>query len=92
MSEKSILCYSDSNAWGWNPATQTRYARLERWPGVLPRELEKEYQVIELPGCALLNATELLGSSDKDLIQLELRENMKLGRESAARVRQILEG
>jgi lysophospholipase L1-like esterase len=76
MSEKTVLCYGDSNTWGWNPATQTRYARLERWPGVLQRELGKEYQVIELPGSAYLNATEVLGSSDKDPIQLELRENM----------------
>ena len=49
---KTILCYGDSNTWGRNPSTQTRYARDERWPGVLQQELGDEYFVIEegLPG------------------------------------------
>lgn len=44
---KTILCYGDSNTWGWNPATQDRYARDERWPGVLRRKLGEGYLVIE---------------------------------------------
>jgi lysophospholipase L1-like esterase len=49
---KTILCYGDSNTWGWNPATLERYARDERWPGVLRQELGEGYLVIEegLPG------------------------------------------
>ena len=47
MSEKTILCYGDSNTWGYNPATQDRYPRDERWPGVLRRELGVGYLVIE---------------------------------------------
>jgi len=47
MSEKTILCYGDSNTWGWNPATQDRYARHERWPGVLRQELGEGTVVIE---------------------------------------------
>jgi lysophospholipase L1-like esterase len=49
---KTILCYGDSNTWGWNPVTQERYARDERWPGVLREELGEGYLVIEegLPG------------------------------------------
>lgn len=47
MSEKTILCYGDSNTWGRNPATKSRYARHERWPGVLRQELGEEYLVIE---------------------------------------------
>lgn len=49
---KVILCYGDSNTWGWDPATQTRFGINERWPGVLQNELGDEYQVIEegLPG------------------------------------------
>jgi len=49
---KTILCYGDSNTWGRNPATQERYARDERWPGVLRQELGDGYLVIEegLPG------------------------------------------
>jgi lysophospholipase L1-like esterase len=44
---KTILCYGDSNTWGWNPATQARYARDERWPGVLRQALGEGYLVIE---------------------------------------------
>ena len=47
MSTKTILCYGDSNTWGWNPATESRYARDERWPGVLRQELDGGYLVIE---------------------------------------------
>ena len=49
---KTILCYGDSNTWGWNPVSETRYARDERWPGVLRLELGEGYEIIEegLPG------------------------------------------
>ena len=45
--EKTILCYGDSNTWGYNPATQDRYARDERWTGVLRQALGEGYFVIE---------------------------------------------
>lgn len=44
---KTILCYGDSNTWGWNPATMERFDRDERWPGVLRNELGADYLVIE---------------------------------------------
>ena len=44
---KTILCYGDSNTWGYNPATKERYGRDERWPGVLRNELGEEYLVLE---------------------------------------------
>ncbi|MGB6123176.1 MAG: SGNH/GDSL hydrolase family protein [Bacteroidota bacterium] len=44
---KTILCYGDSNTWGYDPATQTRYPRDVRWPGVLRSELSEGYLVIE---------------------------------------------
>jgi lysophospholipase L1-like esterase len=44
---KTILCYGDSNTWGYNPSTGGRYGRDERWPGVLRRELGEGYLVIE---------------------------------------------
>jgi lysophospholipase L1-like esterase len=49
---KTILCYGDSNTWGWDPATQTRFSFDDRWPGVLRRVLGEGYNVIEegLPG------------------------------------------
>jgi lysophospholipase L1-like esterase len=44
---RTILCYGDSNTWGYNPSTGGRYARDERWPGVLRTELGEGYLVIE---------------------------------------------
>jgi len=44
---KTILCFGDSNTWGWNPVTQSRYGRDERWPGVLRNTLGEGYLVIE---------------------------------------------
>jgi lysophospholipase L1-like esterase len=32
---KTILCYGDSNTWGFNPNTQGRYDHKTRWPMVL---------------------------------------------------------
>ena len=42
-----ILCYGDSNTWGYNPSTQERYERDERWTGILQITLGDEYHVIE---------------------------------------------
>jgi lysophospholipase L1-like esterase len=44
---KTILCYGDSNTWGYNPATQKRFSRDERWTGVLRLELGDDYLIIE---------------------------------------------
>lgn len=43
---KTILCYGDSNTWGYRPVTKDRYPRHERWTGVLQRELGEGYEVI----------------------------------------------
>lgn len=45
--DKTILCFGDSNTWGYSPATQERYARNERWTGVLRETLGEEYIIIE---------------------------------------------
>jgi lysophospholipase L1-like esterase len=44
---KTILCYGDSNTWGYSPLLQGRCSRAERWPGVLRNQLGAEYLVIE---------------------------------------------
>ena len=44
---KTILCYGDSNTWGYNPVTASRFSRDERWTGVLRREMGDEYEIIE---------------------------------------------
>jgi lysophospholipase L1-like esterase len=43
----NILCFGDSNTWGFIPGTGGRYARDVRWPGVMAAELGTGYQVIE---------------------------------------------
>lgn len=45
-----IMCYGDSNTWGWMPVENiptTRYASNVRWTGVLQKELGDKYQVVE---------------------------------------------
>ncbi len=44
---KRILCYGDSNTWGYDPTTSQRYDRAIRWPGVLAESLGADYEIIE---------------------------------------------
>lgn len=44
---KRILCYGDSNTWGFNPVTRERYDKYERWVGQLSQALGSDYDVIE---------------------------------------------
>ena len=44
---KNILCYGDSNTFGFNPKDGSRYKKDERWTGVLASLLGTEYKVIE---------------------------------------------
>ena len=44
---KTILCYGDSNAWGFVPAMATRYAPDVRWTGVAAGILGDGYRIIE---------------------------------------------
>jgi lysophospholipase L1-like esterase len=43
----AILCYGDSNTWGYQASTAERLGRWERWPGVLQHELGDDVHVIE---------------------------------------------
>lgn len=44
---KTIICFGDTNTWGVDPRTDTRLDFEQRWTGILTRELEGEYRVIE---------------------------------------------
>lgn len=44
---RNMLCFGDSNTWGYDPATATRYGPEIRWPGVMRRALGEGYSVIE---------------------------------------------
>jgi lysophospholipase L1-like esterase len=52
MNQKTILCYGDSNTWGYVPTAdhsqlKSRYKHAERWTGILQELLGKQYYVIE---------------------------------------------
>lgn len=44
---KNILCYGDSNTWGYVPGVGIRHPKQVRWTGVLAAELGEGYTVIE---------------------------------------------
>ncbi len=44
---KRILCFGDSNTWGYEPGTGKRLDRDVRWTGVLRKTLGGDYEVIE---------------------------------------------
>ena len=45
--ERDVLCYGDSNTYGTIPASEGRFPRDVRWPGVLADELGAGWHVIE---------------------------------------------
>jgi len=44
---KTVLCYGDSNTWGYHAKEDNRFDWHTRYPGVLSRLLGEEYHVIE---------------------------------------------
>jgi lysophospholipase L1-like esterase len=44
---KVIVAFGDSNTWGSDPATATRFAPEVRWTGVMARELGAGFHVVE---------------------------------------------
>jgi len=44
---KRILCYGDSNTWGYKPVAAVRYDENTRWPSRLQKLLGEEFRVIE---------------------------------------------
>jgi len=47
MARTRIVCFGDSNTWGYNPRTATRFAENVRWTGLLQEKLGNDYWVIE---------------------------------------------
>ena len=47
MKNYQILCYGDSNTWGYIPVTGGRYAPAVRWTGVMAERLGPRFSVIE---------------------------------------------
>ena len=47
---KKILCFGDSNTYGFNPLTRGRYNTETRWTGILQELCKNKYEIIEA-GC-----------------------------------------
>ena len=47
MERKQILCYGDSNTWGFMPGTGMRYPTDVRWTGVCQEALGEDYRIID---------------------------------------------
>lgn len=45
--KKRILCFGDSNTWGYIPGTAERYSEDERWTGILQKRLGEDYRIVE---------------------------------------------
>lgn len=48
---KTILCYGDSNTWGYVPGIGTRFDKSVRWTGVMQNALGEGYTAIEAGLC-----------------------------------------
>ena len=44
---KNVLCFGDSNTWGYNSETKDRFPADIRWTGILSQKLGVEYHIIE---------------------------------------------
>ncbi len=47
MGMKTVLCYGDSNTWGYNPGGEERFGRDIRWPALLDVALGEAVHVAE---------------------------------------------
>ncbi|WP_241794329.1 hypothetical protein [Vibrio breoganii] len=43
----TVLCFGDSNTWGYSPDLPRRYNENERWPMLLQQHLSPHYRIIE---------------------------------------------
>lgn len=70
---KKIICYGDSNTFGFNPANGSRYDSNSRWTGILSELLGDEFKIAE-EGCNnrtgfFINPDGILQSGQKHLPQ-----------------------
>lgn len=47
MDERRIVCFGDSNTWGYNPESGSRYIDDIRWTKLLEKKLGGDYRIIE---------------------------------------------
>ena len=44
---KNILCFGDSNTWGYSPLDKSRHPIDRRWTGMLQQALGPEHRILE---------------------------------------------
>jgi len=44
---KNIICFGDSNTWGYSPVDGSRFPPDTRWTGILQKSLGSDYRIIE---------------------------------------------
>jgi lysophospholipase L1-like esterase len=47
VSDRVVLCFGDSNTYGWECESDRRFSAEIRWPGVLGSDLGANWRVIE---------------------------------------------
>lgn len=81
---KQILCFGDSNTYGYIPETGERYGFEERWTGILSDRLEKEgYRIIEEGLCGRTTVFEdelRIGRRGADLLPVLLESHKPIDR------------
>jgi len=78
---KNILCFGDSNTWGYSPIDGTRYPLDIRWTGVLQKSLGADCRIIEegLNGrTTFINEYERPLRSGSDVLQIILESHRPL--------------
>jgi len=82
MLMQTILCFGDSNTWGYNPVDGSRFDFATRWPGVVQQILgSEEYRIIEegLNGRTTVhNETERPIRSGRDILPVLLETHRPL--------------
>ena len=48
---RKIICYGDSNTFGFNPQDASRYNEQTRWTGILQTKFGNDYKIIEEGAC-----------------------------------------
>ncbi len=48
---KKVLCFGDSNTWGYIPSGGSRYDKTKRWTGILQAMVGDEFKIIEAGCC-----------------------------------------
>ncbi len=47
MKRRRIVCFGDSNTWGYDPATEERFEEETRWTGLLEQMLGPGWRIVE---------------------------------------------